>query len=763
MSGTEAPPPEESHTAVGDKRSHAAAGLPSVEESDTTGWAAFQKCKDDWFDPKANASDAAAAQEEREVLTNVLDSLEGIAAGAYEAETYPTFPDLWLPCRPGGIMSKLPSVAVDAHGVAWLVNERHTEESAAELLLTLLPAVAEKVEVAAGSLALVNETMQDLLLSVKAGFDPIPPRVFMFIRSACNPAEGIGRASFINRSAMKLANLDYLMQLVVTPPPAPLPPPSPAAPSTPPVHCTLCGMRSATGGAHPPPSRWLDVCAGPGGFTEYICWKLDRRRRQAGSAAAVSAGATDATAASLAYAQEGSGGGGGGGASSTRAGGYGAEAGQGQALVASQSAGAVAAAREDAAMAAARSAPLGFGWGMTLSAHADASVAQERSDWQLQHLRALNAAVCHGGDHEGPARTMPPRPALPPPPPRAAAAAAQAAAAEATHAVVAAGQAEVSGAPEAVQEAAEAAECAIAAAATAMAAAAPAVEDVATHFRTTYARDGTGDVTREANLAYFAQLVDEESGGGGVDLAMADGGTAAARHAPSQEHALSLLVVCEARAALAALRRGGSFVIKLFGTEGALTAGLVLALSAAFMRVAVVKPLTSRPASAERFLVCRGLLLGRDALVPLLRRLETVAEQLRERHGAAVAAAAAAADAGATIPAGREPELCIVRASMLTATGGGGSGDGTSGTHAAASSGGGGSSGSGGTSEVAMLPYLRRVNDALMRLQLAACSAIAAEAADGNLHFPEGPGKWQRRRTREQRLLSACERTWGIV
>ncbi|CAM9723171.1 unnamed protein product, partial [Laminaria digitata] len=51
------------------------------------------------------------------------------------------------------------------------------------------------------------------LSRVKGDFDDIPPAVFKRARSACNPAEALGSGFFLNRSAMKLANIDAVAGL----------------------------------------------------------------------------------------------------------------------------------------------------------------------------------------------------------------------------------------------------------------------------------------------------------------------------------------------------------------------------------------------------------------------------------------------------------------------------------------------------------------------------------------------------------------------
>lgn len=122
----------------------------------------------------------------------------------------------------------------------------------------------------------------------------------------------------------------------------------------------------------------------------------------------------------------------------------------------------------------------------------------------------------------------------------------------------------------------------------------------------------------------------------GADLAVADGGFLAARDRHDQELVVYRLILCECAAMLATLRPGGLFLCKLFDTMFPCTVALVYMMAQTFdavtivraaarmaMQVSVhspilaarrvcggggqVKPPTSRPASAERYLLCRGL------------------------------------------------------------------------------------------------------------------------------------------------------------
>lgn len=218
------------------------------------------------------------------------------------------------------------NVEIDEAGVAWLINTStgghpssgctnhdgsirsmpETEECcdstpffnsvAAEASLAPEPSRVPGRHDKGGGLQAESETSSNVLFgareaclheqlsSVKRDFDDIPAAVFKRARSACNPAEALGRGSFLNRSAMKLANIDAIFDGLLT---------------LPWVGSNEQGMGEEDkpvvldGGRHddplelkkPPPSLlvappllFADLCGGPGGFSEYLL----RRRRKLG-------------------------------------------------------------------------------------------------------------------------------------------------------------------------------------------------------------------------------------------------------------------------------------------------------------------------------------------------------------------------------------------------------------------------------------------------------------------------------------------------
>lgn len=123
--------------------------------------------------------------------------------------------------------------------------------------------------------------------------------------------------------------------------------------------------------------------------------------------------------------------------------------------------------------------------------------------------------------------------------------------------------------------------------------------------------DGTGDIYRWGNIEMMQRIIYEDgnpddSERGRVHLVLADGGFDAQRDADNQEEVAQKLVVCESAACLAMLRRGGTLVIKMFGFQTPIIRAVMKDLFLLFNNLIAFKPICSRPASAERYVVCSG-------------------------------------------------------------------------------------------------------------------------------------------------------------
>ena len=134
-----------------------------------------------------------------------------------------------------------------------------------------------------------------------------------------------------------------------------------------------------------------------------------------------------------------------------------------------------------------------------------------------------------------------------------------------------------------------------------------------TQYRICSGVDGSGDIHRWENVQHLQQMIHCDNTQqlyslqpGKVHLVVADGGFDSQRDAENQEEVAQKLVVCEVAAALALLERGGIFVLKLFGAQTMVVRTVLRHLWLAFDSLVLVKPIASRPASAERYLVCAG-------------------------------------------------------------------------------------------------------------------------------------------------------------
>jgi hypothetical protein len=130
----------------------------------------------------------------------------------------------------------------------------------------------------------------------------------------------------------------------------------------------------------------------------------------------------------------------------------------------------------------------------------------------------------------------------------------------------------------------------------------------AVNFLPCYGQDGTGDIYSNDNMVHFAGVVERETGGRMLSFVMGDGGDSVDGEFNRQEWIMRRLAVCQCTTALLVLRKGGNFVLKLFDVFTPLLHDLCFLMQRHFRRTALIKPLTSRPANSERYLVCMGLL-----------------------------------------------------------------------------------------------------------------------------------------------------------
>lgn len=141
--------------------------------------------------------------------------------------------------------------------------------------------------------------------------------------------------------------------------------------------------------------------------------------------------------------------------------------------------------------------------------------------------------------------------------------------------------------------------------------------------------DGDGDITRPENMTAFRNFVLESTEKRGLHFLMADGGFSVEGQENIQEILSKQLLLCQFLTAISTLRTGGHFVCKTFDLFTPFSVGLVYLLYLCFDRISLFKPVTSRPANSERYVVCRGLKPGSDAVREYMFRVNLKLNQLR--------------------------------------------------------------------------------------------------------------------------------------
>ncbi|GFN74585.1 Cap-specific mRNA (nucleoside-2'-o-)-methyltransferase 1 [Plakobranchus ocellatus] len=125
---------------------------------------------------------------------------------------------------------------------------------------------------------------------------------------------------------------------------------------------------------------------------------------------------------------------------------------------------------------------------------------------------------------------------------------------------------------------------------------------------------GDGDIFKVSNQTEFRNFVLNSTDGKGVHFVMADGGFSVEGQENIQEILSKQLYLCQFLVAVLVLRTGGHFVCKLFDLFTPFSVGLVYLMNMIFDEVAIFKPVTSRPANSERYIVCKGLKPNREAV-----------------------------------------------------------------------------------------------------------------------------------------------------
>lgn len=127
-----------------------------------------------------------------------------------------------------------------------------------------------------------------------------------------------------------------------------------------------------------------------------------------------------------------------------------------------------------------------------------------------------------------------------------------------------------------------------------------------------YGEDKSGDLYIHAlNFSKFVKSITPL----GVDFVGADGGMAVTNNERYQEFENSRLIFAEIYSAITSLKEGGNFVLKVYDTVTKFSADFLYILACCFQRLNIFKPMSSRPANAEKYIVAQGFKLGLDDFI----------------------------------------------------------------------------------------------------------------------------------------------------
>jgi len=129
------------------------------------------------------------------------------------------------------------------------------------------------------------------------------------------------------------------------------------------------------------------------------------------------------------------------------------------------------------------------------------------------------------------------------------------------------------------------------------------------HIEISYGQDHTGDIYKINNLISFSQTVcgiTLDSYNNGANLITADGGFDFSINFNLQEQTALQLIFAEVLGALMCQKIGGHFVCKFFDTYNKTTLKIIYLIKCLYKDVYLFKPLTSRPANAEKYLIAKN-------------------------------------------------------------------------------------------------------------------------------------------------------------
>jgi 23S rRNA U2552 (ribose-2'-O)-methylase RlmE/FtsJ len=130
-----------------------------------------------------------------------------------------------------------------------------------------------------------------------------------------------------------------------------------------------------------------------------------------------------------------------------------------------------------------------------------------------------------------------------------------------------------------------------------------------------------GNLLNPKNIIAYSKLFDKNK----ADLVTADGGFfVKGKKQVFKEQLHSKLFLCEVITALMVQKIGGIFILKIYDIFTKFTVQLLTLLSTVYEEIYITKPVTSRPANSEKYIVCKNYLgIPEEIIQNLLNSIDT--------------------------------------------------------------------------------------------------------------------------------------------
>lgn len=124
--------------------------------------------------------------------------------------------------------------------------------------------------------------------------------------------------------------------------------------------------------------------------------------------------------------------------------------------------------------------------------------------------------------------------------------------------------------------------------------------------RILYGEDDTGNIMMPENQQYFIDYCIHPAYGGKMNIFTADGGFDFSDDYENQEQQIFPLLVASTKIGFEVLKKGGTFILKIFDFYHKSTLDLLYFLSCHFVEWTLYKPATSRPCNPEQYFIGKG-------------------------------------------------------------------------------------------------------------------------------------------------------------